>query len=327
MDGPQKPSDERPGASGEHSTQPMSPPRGLAAARKAAHLLTEGVRGLLISPGQVLACVSSLAVATCLVTLFGSFGSVAVDALERAGNRAHVIIYLKEQVPSDRVNELMKTIRGRPDVNDVRYLSAGEDRARNAALLPRDLAASLPPGEIPGQHCIEVGFGDASGGAPDVVGLTAFLKKIEDVDVVAEPPVGAARIRAAAAAVRFGRLALSLLAGLLLLSTIFFVVGTLTRTMERRRDEMNILRLIGATDAFLKAPLYIQGIAQGALGVLAGAIAGVFIVSAANSWLATELAVSIRLPTGQGLLVPLALLAGAGVGGLGAFIATSRRLP
>ncbi|MBL6974809.1 MAG: FtsX-like permease family protein [Deltaproteobacteria bacterium] len=309
------------------ASQPASPPSGLAIVRRAIHLLSEGVRGLLISPGQVLACVASLAVATCLVTLFGSFGSTAVDMLERAGHRARVIIYLKERVSSEQVSELLKEIGKRPDVEFANYLSAEEDRARNAALLPPDLASSLPPATIPGQHCIEAGFGDSTERIPDVVGLTSFLRDLEEVEVVAEPPVGAARIRAASAAVRFGRLALSVLAALLVVSTLFFVVGTLTRTMERRREEMSILRLIGATDAFLKTPLYIQGILQGAAGVLIGASLGRFAISAANTWLATELAVAISLPTGEDMLVPFSLLAGAVIGTLGAFIATSRRLP
>lgn len=309
------------------SSQPASPPSGLAILRRALHLLSEGVRGLLISPGQVLACVASLAVATCLVTLFGSFGSTAVDLLERAGHRARVIIYLEERVSSEQVRDLLKEIGKRPDVEFANYLSAEEDRARNAALLPPDLASSLPSEAIPGQHCIEAGFKDSPEKTPDVVGLTAFLRDLEKVDVVAEPPVGAARIRAASAAVRFGRLALSVLAALLVVSTLFFVVGTLTRTMERRREEMSILRLIGATDAFLKTPLYVQGVLQGAAGVLIGAALGRFAISAANTWLATELAVAISLPTGQDLLLPVSLMAGATIGMLGALIATTRRLP
>lgn len=326
MDGREQPEPDRNRPEAPLS-QPSSPAAGLASLRRSLHILAEGFRGLFISPGQVLACVASLAVATCLVTLFGSFGSVAVDILERAGHRAKVIIYLKERVSSDSVHRLLERVADRPDVEEVKYLSAAEDRARNAALLPGDLAASLPDKAIPGQHCLEARFSDSHDRPPDLVGLTEFLREIEEIDVVAEPPVGGARIRAAAAAVRFGRLALSILAGLLLLSTLFFVVGTLTRTMEQRREEMNILRLIGATDAFLKAPLYVQGALQGAVGVLIGAWLGQFTVSATNSWLATDLAVSIRLPAGEGLLLPLSLLAGALVGGLGALIATSRRLP
>jgi cell division transport system permease protein len=302
-------------------------PSAVTMARRSTHLFLEGLKGLAISPGQTLACVVSLAVAACLVTLFASFGSLAVGALERAGQRARVIVYLKDDVSSGDVEALLGRVRQHSGVERVDYLSREQDRARNAGLLPADVVERLPAEAIPGQHCLEVSFRATPGRAPDIEGLAAFVRSLEGVDVVAEPPVGASRIRSAAAAVEFARVVLTIIAMLLLASTVFFVVGTLHRSMERRREEMTLLRLVGATDLFVRAPLYVQGVAQGLLGVVSGALVALVVIRATNAYLAAELAVGVRIPSFPATTLSLALLVGAGVGTIGALIASARRLP
>ncbi len=315
-------------APGRRAFHPLAgPSRTVRTLRTVAHLAAEGLRGLFVAPGQVLACFLALAVASSLVTLFFAYGSLAVRLLDRSAERTHLLVYLKEGVASDRVEALMASLRERPDVANVRYFSAGEDRARNMALLPKDLLTSLPPESIPASHGIEVRVEGRPDRSPDIAGLTALVQGLEEVDVVAGPPVGADRIRAIAAAVRFARVAMGLLSALLLASTVFFVVGTLTRTMERRRDEMAILRIVGATSAHLKTPLYIQGVVQGVSGVLVGGCAALVVLEMTDTWIHQELAitVSLALPWGPALMV--ATGTGALVGLFAAAIATSRRLP
>lgn len=317
-DGPRAPSPTR---------LPPERSRFVRLARTSAHLVTEGLRGLLLEPGQVIACFLSLVVASCLVTLFAAYGALAVHLLDRAAERAHLLVYLKEGIPSEQVQTVLEELRRHPDVADARYFSAGEDRARNAALLPRDLVASLPFDSIPGSHGLEVRVAATADHAPDVAGLTALVQGLEGVDVVAGPPVGADRIRAIAAAVRFARVAMTLLSALLLVSTVFAVVGTLTRTMERRKDEMAILRLVGATTRYLKTPLYVQGVAQGVTGVVAGVALALLILAMTDAWIREELAVGVRLALPGGTTLLASAGVGAVVGGVGATLATSRRLP
>jgi cell division transport system permease protein len=295
------------------------------ALRQGLHLLGQGFKGLTVSPGQTVACVLSLAVAGCLVVLSASFGSLTVDVLDRAGRSAKVLVYLKDEVPAERVQDLMTRVGARSDVEAVEYLTREQDRAHNADLLPRDVMATLPAEAVPGQHGLEVTFRAGAGGTAGIGALASFLKALEGVDVVAEPPVGSGRLRALAAAVGFLRTVLMMLAALLLVGTLFFVVGTLTRTMERRKDEMNILRLLGATDAFVRAPIVIQGVLQGVAGLALGSIAAILVSGAVNAWLSVEFDVAVRLPAWPGRVLPLAVAGGLLLGVAGAFIATARR--
>lgn len=295
--------------------------------RRTIHALAQGFKGLIVSPGQTLACMVSLAVAGCLVALSASFGGMAVTILDRAGRNTQILLYLKEGVPAQQVTALMEQVRRRPDVASVAYLGTEEDRARNAALLPPDLVSSLPENAIPGQHAIELAFRSEAADPASIRALATYLKSLEGVDVVAEPPVGAARVQALSSAVEFGRVVATLLAVLLLAGTLFFVVGTLTRTMDSRHEEMAILRLLGATDLHLKAPLYIQGVSQGLVGLVAGALAARAIIAATNGYLAATLGLADPFPFHPTPTFALAAVGGVALGTLAATIASARRLP
>lgn len=293
--------------------------------RRASYLAFEGIRGLLFAPGQTIACIVSLAIVSCLVTLFVCFGSMAMDVLGRAVERARIVVYLKEGVSTPDIESLKKNIERGIGVEHVEYLSREQDRARNASLLPHDVVSRLPQDAIPGQHCLEVTVKTDSG--VSIEDVASYLRTLEGVDLVSEPPIGTVRIRSAAAAVAFARVVLTVLGAILFLSTIFFVVGTLNRSIERRREEMTILKLVGATDGFVRAPLYVQGIIQGVVGVLAGTVIALFIIEATNTYLSTGLGVGVRIPSYPKTTLFLGISIGAIVGFVGTTIASMRRIP
>lgn len=299
----------------------------IVGARRAIHAVGEGFKGLVVSPGQTLACIVSLAVAGCLVALSASFTGLAVQMLDRTSRNTQVLVYLKDRVAGRQVAGLMEQVRVRPDVESVTYLSAEQDRSLNAALLPADVVASLPEGAIPGQHAVAVAFRTEAATPTTIHELATYLKSLEGVDVVAEPPVGAARVQALASAIEYGRVVVSILAVLLLAGTLFFVVGTLTRTMDSRHEEMAILRLLGATDAHLRAPLYLQGMSQGLVGLVAGALAAQTITAATNGYLAATLGLVQPVPFHPMPTFAIATVGGLLLGAVGAAIASARRLP
>ncbi|HHW97200.1 MAG TPA: FtsX-like permease family protein [Oligoflexales bacterium] len=296
-------------------------------ARRFLHALGEGFKGLFVAPGQTLACILSLAIAGSLLVLSLSFADLAVSMLDRTTRNTEVLVYLKEQVTSKEIMVLMDRIKGRPDVLAVKYLTADQDRALNEELLPQDIVASMPQGSIPGQHALNIAFDSGTVDLQVIEDLSKFLKTLEEVDIVAEPPVGAARVQALATVIQYGQVIAAILAALLLGGILFFVVGTLARTMDSRLEEMAILKLLGATDLHLKAPLYIQGIVQGLLGLIAGAVVAKVIIAATNGYIVATLGLMRPIPFNQPLVFTLAAIGGVLVGILAASIASLRRLP
>ncbi len=229
------------------------------------------------------------------------------------------------------------------------YLAPGADleqaRAAAAALAPGLAVEAVPAAE--GLRRLSADLGCQSG-ILEGVGPEALPDAVE----VAAPGQGLAETRALAARLRaipgaaevdFGddwlarleafvaraRTAGLALLGLLALGTAVLVSNTLRLAVFARREEIEIMKLVGATDAFVGAPFLVEGLLQGLLG---GGLATLAL-------LALHAAVAPRLAALSGLAAPLAradllpgalllglVLGGGAVGLLASGLALARHL-
>lgn len=95
--------------------------------------------------------------------------------------------------------------------------------------------------------------------------LKERIERLEAVDEVRYSHEWAEKIQAAMGAVR---LAGVIFGGLLFLAALFIIINTIKLTIYLRHDEVEILKLVGATNRFVKAPFLIEGSIQGLLGGL-----------------------------------------------------------
>jgi cell division transport system permease protein len=207
---------------------------------------------------------------------------------------------------------------------EVRAVSAEESLARlraslgdDAALLEGVGADVLPPS-------VEVAAGGLA--LPEIRALAERLKAVpgaRDVDDGNAWIEGAERVLAG---LRWAGLALF---GGLALGTAILVSNTLRLGVFARRDEIEIMKLVGATDAFVQAPFLLEGLLQGLAGAALAAAALVATHAAVAPRLGALLHDHAALSLGQ--LLPARLLgglvlAGAVLGLLASVLAVSRHL-
>jgi cell division transport system permease protein len=156
--------------------------------------------------------------------------------------------------------------------------------------------------------------------------LADELAKVPGVAHVQADAVWARRL---AAATRIARLALWLLAGLLAAGLVAVTFNTTRLQVLTQREEIEVSKLIGATDAFVRRPFYYQGLVQG----LAGGLVALLVV-AVSLWLLNrevqELAASYGSNFRLAYLSPAAALGVLGIsaslGWAGAHLSLRRHL-
>ena len=211
---------------------------------------------------------SILSVTTIAFALFvtGLFGLVALNlrtALRQVAERVQVVAFVKRDTPSQQITAAMADIAAFPEVLDVQYVSETEALARAQRDLTefqevyKDLETNPLPPSI--ELTLKPAMRDGKHAATVAERLTGF-------DFIAEVKFGQDWVR---------RLdALRDIAGLIGLGVGFafalvsiVIIGVTIRiTVLQRAREIHIMRLVGATDWFIRGPFLLEGAIKGLLG-------------------------------------------------------------
>ncbi len=293
---------------------------------KTAYFVRSAAHGMRHAPFIHLVAVITIAIA--LFTAGLSRGLVRVlDALVQSlGGEVELTVYLKD-------------------------VATAEDARRLAAKLAKQtggVAEVVPPDVALGRLAKELGdLGEALHNLPEnplpisvelevpsdqrtLGGLRALADEIRKAEIVEAVDYGeeaVARLSAIAAVIKYAGL---IGFAIVVIATIIIVSATLQLAIYSRREEIEVQKLVGATDRFVKAPFLIEGALQGLLGA-AVALGALFAFSRA---VAPELAKLFSFLLGSrpqpalvgGATVAELLIAGCVLGLLGSFIAVGRFL-
>ncbi len=234
-------------------------------ATRASCLARTAARGLVTSP-----VTSAIAVATigvCLV-LVGAFTLLAwnmEELLRGVGDELRVTAFLEEGLAPARQEELAATARTVEGVAEVRVVSKEEALERFRSGVGRGGAFLEGLEENPLPASLEIALEPASRSAEGlriVVGSLADLPGIDDLASGQEWVEGYLRAIALVRGVGIG------LGAILALAALLIVANTIRLAVLARRDELEILALVGASRAFVATPFLLEGAAQGAAGGL-----------------------------------------------------------
>jgi cell division transport system permease protein len=211
---------------------------------------------------------SILSITTIAFALFviGLFGLVAINlrqALEQIEDRVEVVAYLMRGTPVEVVTVAIGDVQNFPEVASVVYVT--EDRALERARKELtelqgvfdDLVANPLPASL--EVKLKPGFRDSKH-VRDVADRLKGFRFVEDVRYGQDWVAKLDRIRDVAAVV-------GLIIGAAFAAAAVIIIGTTIRmTVLQRGREIAIMRLVGATDGFIRLPFLLEGSLKGALG-------------------------------------------------------------
>ena len=239
----------------------------------------------------------ALTAGTMAMTLFVFGGFILLETnlqklLKGWGDQIQVIGYLHNAVPAEDIRALIVRVESMPEVDGVRHITQAQAwRDFQRALGSQSaLIEGLPREILPAS--IEISLKPAQRDLPFVEQLAERLKQQDGIASVEYPQEWVERLSLAVLAVEWGKW---IFGGVLFLATFFIVGSTVKLAVLARKDEVEIMQLVGASEELIQAPFVIEGMIQGLTGAA---------LSIAGLWLAYQL-IQNELPSIGGFWAPL----------------------
>ena len=266
----------------------------------------------------MLAGLSATMIALSLLVV-GLFGIAAYNirrVLDRVESRVEVVAYIRDDADYNQVRSAQAEIEKMPEVRETRYISRAqaleiarqelpEFRSVFSGLDSNPLPASVEVALKPGQHGPEVVRHVAQ-----AVGVYPF---VEDVRYGQEWLAKVYLLR------RVAGVATLVLGGAFAIVAALIIGAAVRMAIFARRDEIAIMRLVGATDGLVRRPFVLEGLFTGLLGAVVALLVARMIFGAMSRNL-------FKLEWLPDLWVLAILLAGAVLGALASSIAVRRHL-
>ena len=212
----------------------------------------------------------AISVGTIAISLliFGAFVLLSVNVktwIQGWGQTLSISVYLKEGIDEgarERIRTAISTLQGAEIKGFISKEKALQDMigmlGSQAGLLDGLTRNPLPAS-------FEVAFKDVDRTKFEPKRIKEALEKVAGVDEVQYSEQWLDQFEGLLYVLKIAGLAIG---GLLCVAVLFIITNTIKLAIYSRRNEIEIYKLVGATDWYVKAPLLIEGALQGALGAL-----------------------------------------------------------
>lgn len=269
--------------------------------------------------------------------LFGIFYFLLANfqhIIKNAESSVGVTVFFNESVTDAEIEKIGAEIEARPEVQDIRFISAEEawenfkeDYFNSASELTDTFADDNP---LADSASYEVHINDIS----KQEAFVTYLNGIDGVRQVNSSDVTAKSLSSFNILVSYISAAIIII---LIAVAVFLISTTVTMGISVRKNEISIMKMIGATDFFIRAPFIVEGVIIGLAGAILPLITLYFIynrvirfiaetekfeVLTALTGILTFLDVNVVFST----LVPISLIIGIGIGFLGSYLTVRKHL-
>ena len=290
------------------------------------YTLKQGIINIFRNKWYSLASVATIS--ACLF-LFGVFYSIAMNfqhIIKEAEKGVAVTVFFDEDVSEERVAEVGALIEARTEVDHTHFVSDEEAwESFRDDYLGEYAAEGFPDNPLEGSFNYQVYINDTS----MQPALVSYLESLEGVREVVRSELTANVFENIDRLV--GYVTIGIIAILLCVS-VFLIANTVTIGISVRKEEINIMKYIGATDFFVRFPFVIEGVLIGACGSLIPLGVVYMIYNNVIQYLVeqfTVLSSILQLLSVQEVfrtLIPVSICIGVGIGFIGSFTTVRKHI-
>ena len=226
--------------------------------------------------------------------IFGGFLMIQENLqglLKGWGSQIQVFAYLKNGLPSKEVNPLLERIRSYPEVESVRFVSKVEawENFKKALGAKSGVLEGLPTDILPSS--LEISLKRLHRNRASVASVAQRLSGEGGIGEVEYPEDWMEKLSLLVLGVQWAKWVLG---GFLFVATLLIVGSTVKLAILARKEEIEIMQLVGAPHRLIKAPFIVEGMIQGIVGAS---------LSLLFLWL-LFLFLSFQLPASLGIFIP-----------------------
>ncbi|CAN2039507.1 Cell division protein FtsX [Candidatus Magnetomoraceae bacterium gMMP-15] len=178
-----------------------------------------------------------------------------------------IMAYLEQDIKDSQISNIKEKILNFEGVRSVVYISEKDAMTilKNQMRRHSGLLENLKQNPLPSSY--EIKLTPSNGDWNKIENLAA---QIESLPKIKEVEYGKGWLDKISTFFNIFRITCFAIGGLLLITTLFVVANTIRLVLYSRREEIEIMRLVGATSWFIKIPLYLEGMIQGLVGGILG---------------------------------------------------------
>lgn len=272
---------------------------------------------------------ASLATIAACTFLFGIFYSLVVNvqySVKEAQSGVAVTVFFDEDISDERIQELGNVIKARPEVSEVIYISAEEAwDSFKVDYLGEYADGYEGDNPLEGSDNFEIYMKDVSKQPT----LVAFLESTEGIREVNRSDATADILTNINTLISYISL---VIVGILLAVSLFLISNTVAMGIAVRKEEIAIMKLIGAKDFIVRSPFVIEGILIGIFGAALPLVAiyylyvNVIIVAGQKFAALSDILKFMPVEELFRQLLPVALILGVGIGFFGSIFTVRKHL-
>lgn len=209
----------------------------------------------------------TIALSVLIVSAFGLFFLNAQDLFNAWKKGVRIMVYLVPKTSEAQRLDTRLRLQSIAGIQSIRFISKDDALELMKERMPRQQSLLENLRENPLPDAFEVTLVGASN-SPEKIEFLA--QRIDGLPSVAEVEYGQQWIERFANFFNLFKLAGYGMGVMFFMATIFITANTIRLVLYSRREEIHIMRLVGATDNFIKFPFYLEGMIQGLSGGLVG---------------------------------------------------------